>query len=63
MEHEKLIEKLKAFMDKQGSIRAANMLGYDASFLRKVADGVKPMPDGLVTALGYEKVVKYRRVK
>lgn len=63
MEHENLIKQLATMMDKYGSVQAGNMLGYDASFLRKVADGRKPLTDGIIKALGYEKIVKYRRVK
>lgn len=63
MSEKVLLEKLNALVKKHGQTSTGNMLGYDGSFIKRVLLGERPMPDGLVTALGYEKVVKYRKTK
>lgn len=63
MDIKQLLEKLNEIVKRHGQTQAGNMLGYDGSFIKRVLKGEKPMPDGLVDALGYEKIVKYRKVK
>lgn len=63
MDIKDLLEKLNAIMEKYGPTQAGNLLGYDGSFLQRVIAGKRPMPDGLIEALGYEKIVKYRKIK
>lgn len=63
MDIKQLLEKLNELVQRHGQTQAGNMLGYDGSFIKRVLKGEKPIPDGLVESLGYEKIVKYRKVK
>lgn len=41
----------------------AKDLGFSPGYLNQVEKGLRPASDGLVRALGYEKIVVYRKLK
>lgn len=62
-EYEDIVRILENRVKKDGLRPVARSLEFSPSFLNQVLRRISPLSDNLARALGYEKIVKYRKVK
>ena len=55
------VEVLRRRVEAQTYRALADELGFPASYLHEVVHGQRPASDNLLDALGYERIVTYRR--
>jgi len=64
MTDSQVIVRLTRYSKKFKNIReAATALGISKSYLADILSGRRPIPDSILTALGLERVVGYKRIR